>query len=152
MVMSNYATGVIMLLFSIAPPTTIPHHVCDAVFCELHSELRQYLNFHTIYPFLKQHNLLLSSQDHCVFTNPRITREQKVDNMISWLPKCKMADYLSPFVLCLKESAAEAGIAHTELAESIERQLAVELKANRIGVWCGGVICTYIATYPIKVS
>ena len=54
--------------------------------------------------------------------------------MISWLSKCKTTDYLSPFVVCLNESAAEAGAAHKELVEDIEKQLTVELKANRIGL------------------
>lgn len=100
----------------------------------MHKELRQYLDFHTIYPLLKSHNLLLPTEDHYLLTNPKITREQKIDMIIPWLPRCEKADYLTPFVACLRESAAsEAGAAHVELADQMEKMRDAQSMKYKIG-------------------
>ena len=102
--------------------------MCDAVFHQLHDDLRKWLNVHEIYPLLYSCNLLTTLEESYL-TDQRLTQEAKVDTIISWLPKCDQADYLTPFVACLRESSKTAGIAHhTELADDIERLCQNELK------------------------
>lgn len=104
----------------------IPRQVCNAVFQKLHSDLRQSLNLHAIYPLLNCRHLL-SSLDQSILTSPHTTTEKKVDIVISWLPKYCVSDYLTPFLECLLESGDEAGLAHLELAEKMKAQCIREL-------------------------
>ena len=103
--------------------------MCDAVFDQLHGNLRKWLNVHEIYPFLYSHKLLTTLEESYL-TDQRLSQEAKVDTIISWLPKCDQADYLTPFVACLRESSETAGEAHTELANDLERLYQNEL--NRV--------------------
>lgn len=95
----------------------------------MHQQLRQYLDFHTIYPLLRTHYL---SENHVHLANPEITREQKIDMIISWLPKYNRSDYLTPFIDCLKESAQTVPN-HVELVDAMETLRDEELKKHRIG-------------------
>ncbi len=101
--------------------------MCDTVLHRLHDECRCLLNFHSIYSLLNSHHLLSPSLDQSVLTSLTTTIEQKIDMVISWLPKCEMDDYLSPFVECLLESALQAGDAHRELADMINTECRKEM-------------------------
>ena len=100
--------------------------MCDAVLQKLHEDLRQNLNFHSIHPRLNARHLLFTL-DQSVLTDPITTVERQVDIVISWLPKCGLQDYLTPFMKCLLESAEQAGDAHMELAEKIRLQCEKEM-------------------------
>lgn len=121
----------------------VPRRICDAVFHKLHQDLRQYLDLHSIYPLLKSHNLLLPSEDHYLLTNPKISREQKIDMIVSWLPKCKRADYLTPFIVCLKESVGDAGAPHEELVEALEKARDEESRKFKLGTGCSEPTIVY---------
>ena len=101
--------------------------MCDAVFHQLHDDLRKYLNVHEIYPLLYSRNLLTTLEESYL-TDQRLTVEEKVDTIIPLLPKYDQADYLTPFVACLRESSKTAGVVHTELADDLERLCQNELK------------------------
>ena len=79
--------------------------MCDAVFNQLHDNLRRYLNVHEIYPLLYSHKLL-TTLEKSYLTDQRVSEEKKVDTIIFRLPKCDQADYLTPFVACLRESSS----------------------------------------------
>ena len=111
----------------------IPRHVCDAVIHQLHDNLRMYLNFHSIYPYLNSHGLL-DSLDQSILTYPETTIEKKVDIIIGWLPKCKQSDYLTPFIACLRESSKQAGNAHLELVDQFEKLIKAELHQMKGGI------------------
>ena len=70
----------------------------------------------------------LTTLEESYLTDQRLTPEAKVDTIISWLPKCDQADYLTPFVAGLRESSKIAGVAHTQLADDLERLCQNELK------------------------
>ena len=133
--MITWLLAIIVLYIKIA----ITRDVCDAVFYQLHDELRMYLNFHSIYPFLNNYQLLHGSLDQSILTDPKTTSEKKVDIVVGWLPKCKQSDYLTPFVACLRESSEQAGDAHLELADEFERLIQEELQKKRKRRKCPGV-------------
>lgn len=85
------------------------------------------MNFHAIYPLLNNHHLL-TEVDQSLLTDPRTTAEVKVDLVVSWVPKCGKPDYLTPFILCLRESAQQAGEIHLELAEELEKLRDAEMR------------------------
>ena len=100
----------------------------------MHNELRESLNFHTIYSLLNSYRLILPSEDHYVISNPKISTETKIDMVISWLPKAGNSDYLTPFISCLRESGkGDSGVAHTELADEMEKQRDEEWKKYKYG-------------------
>ena len=101
--------------------------MCDDVFEHFHDDLRKYLNVQEIYPLLYSHNLLTTLEESYL-TDQRLTVEEKVDTIIPLLPKYDQADYLTPFVACLRESSETAGAAHTELADGLESLCQNELK------------------------
>ena len=105
----------------------IPRVVCDRVLQRLHDDCRCLLNFHSVYSLLNSHHLLSPSLDQSSLTSPITTTEQKIDIVISWLPKCGLEDYLSPFVECLLKSVEQAGEAHKELADLIKVECRKEL-------------------------
>lgn len=111
-----------------APPETpITKKVCEAVFQAVHKDMRELLDFHTIYPLLNSRHLLRPGLDQAILTNPTITHERRIDVLISWLPKCELSDYLTPFVESLAESSDQAGDAHRELAAMMQLQLQKEM-------------------------
>ena len=93
-----------------------------------------YLNFHSIYPFLNNYQLLHGSLDQSILTDPKTTTEEKVDIVVGWLPKCKQSDYLTPFITCLRESSEQAGDAHLELADELEMSIQKVLQIKRSGM------------------
>ena len=111
----------------IQQPLNLPLSICNAILREHHQQFRKFLNVHAIGPLLNQHNLL-SAMDQSVLTDPRYTVENKVDTLLDVLCKCRQENYISLLVLCLRQSAEEAGEAHTELADSIEKHYLEELR------------------------
>ena len=105
------------------PARPITKGVCEAVFQAVHKDMRELLDFHTIYPLLNARHLLRPGLDQAILTNPTITNERRIDVLISWLPKCELSDYLTPFVESLMESSDQAGDAHKELASMMKLQL-----------------------------
>ena len=125
-----------------------PRKVCDRVLHYHHSEFRDYLNFHCIYPHLRSRNLLVdgSSMDWGVFTSPHITGEQKIDYLLAWLPKASLSDYLTPLIECLEETAEEAGDAHKELATMLRTAAVKEM----LTLGKGEVIIKYSVTIIVQ--
>lgn len=95
-------------------------HVQDAVLQSKHLELREKLNFRSIFPYLNSRGLLPDSYDQTKLVDEKATIQQKIDDIITHLPKCGKEDYLNEFIECLRESEEGTGSAHLELAQSLE--------------------------------
>lgn len=94
--------------------------VQDAVLQSKHLELREKLNFRSIFPYLNSHGLLPDSYDQTKLVDEKATVQQQIDDIITHLPKCGKEDYLKEFIECLRESEEGTGSAHLELAHSLE--------------------------------
>ena len=83
-------------------------------------ELRQYLQFEAIYPYLVQNKLLTQDQVHeLLYSTPNPL--EKVDKVLLFIPRSR-PDFLEIFVACLKLSAN--GTHHEHLANGLERSMA----------------------------
>lgn len=94
--------------------------VQDAVLQSKHPDLREKLNFRSIFPYLNSHRLLPDSYDQTKLVDEKTTIQQQIDDIITYLPKCGKKDYLREFIECLRESEEGTGSAHLELAKSLE--------------------------------
>ena len=94
--------------------------VQDAVLQSKHPDLREKLNFRSIFPYLNFHGLLPDSYDQTKLVVERTTVQQQINDIITYLPKCGKKDYLREFIECLRESEEGIGSAHLEVAKSLE--------------------------------
>ena len=86
-----------------------------------HQELREKLNFHSIYPHLNSHGLLPPSLDQMKLVDRSlITLSRQIDMVIAYMPNCGKPNFLDEFIICLKKTIHDAGDAHMELAQSLE--------------------------------
>ena len=102
--------------------------VQDAVLQSKHPDLREKLNFRSIFPYLNSHGLLPASYDQTKLVDEKATVEQQIDDIITHLPKCGKDDYLRKFIECLRKSEEGTGSAHSELAESLEDAYTAQMK------------------------
>ena len=103
-------------------------HVQDAVLQSKHLDLREKLNFWSIFPYLNSHGLLSESYDQTRLVDEKATVQQQIDDIITHLPKCGKEDYLMEFIKCLRESEEGTGSAHLELAQSLDDAYTTKLK------------------------
>ena len=87
---------------------------------QCHPELRQYLNFATLLPYLSKYGLITKEQQEELIEVPIYTTAQKADKLLSWLPRSR-PDFLERFIQSLRESTE--GTNHDELADSLEEAL-----------------------------
>ena len=102
--------------------------VQDAVLQSKHLDLREKLNFRSIFPYLNSHGLLPESYDQTRLVDEKATVQQQIDDIITHLPKCGKEDYLMEFIKCLRESEEGTGSAHLELAQSLDDAYTTKLK------------------------
>ena len=81
-----------------------------------HQELREKLNFHSIYPYLNSHGLL-DSDDLSLLA---ASSWDQVDRVIEYVPKCGKLNFLDEFIVCLEKSKDGTGSAHEELIDSLQ--------------------------------
>ena len=112
--------------------------VQDAVLHSKHLDLRQKLNFRSIFPYLNSHGLLPDSYDQTKLVQESATIQQQIDDIITHLPKCGKEDYLGEFIECLRESEEGTGSAHLELAKSLEEAYATKMKEPDLRECQGG--------------
>lgn len=103
-------------------------YVQDAVLQSKHLDLREKLNFRSIFPYLNSHRLLPASYDQTKLLDGKATVQQQIDDIITHLPKCGKEDYLREFIECLRESEEGTGSAHLELAKSLEDAYTAKMK------------------------
>ena len=92
----------------------------DNVLQSKHPQLREKLDFQAIFPHLNQRGLLPPSLDQRKLVDERITVRERIDMLITHMPKCGKEEYLSEFIDCLRESEYGTGTAHSELAETLD--------------------------------
>ncbi len=85
-----------------------------------------------IFPYLIQESLI-SERAEEKYTDPKCFEYQKIDLLVSAVPLRGHDDYLVKFIKCLRSSADDAGNAHCELADHLERELS-EMLTSRISV------------------
>ena len=47
----------------------------------------------------------------------------QIDRLLVWLPHCGQPDYIHKFIQCLRESSDDAGDAHSELADVLQKSV-----------------------------
>lgn len=92
----------------------------DDVLKSKHPQLREKLNFRSIFPHLNSHGLLPHSLDLTRLVDDKTTQQERIDAIITHVPECGKDDYLDKFIECLRDSEADAGDAHSELAETLQ--------------------------------
>lgn len=89
--------------------------------------IRENLNYMSIVPYLNERRLLLHSEYTTLNDMPDMigleTNYAKIDRLIAVIPDCGHADFLVRFIDCLRESEHDAGEAHEQLADSLQRAL-----------------------------
>ena len=99
------------------------------IFEHNYPELRQYLQFEAIYPYLIQNKLLTQDQEHeLLYSMPNPL--ERVDKVLLFIPRSR-PDFLEIVVTCLKLSAN--GTHHEHLANELERSMAdAKLSTERV--------------------
>ena len=94
--------------------------VQDAVLQSKHPDLREKLNFRSVFPYLNSPGLFPDSYDQTKLVDEKTTVQQQIDDIITYLPKCGKEGYLREFIECLRKSEEGTGSAHLELAKSLK--------------------------------
>ena len=94
----------------------------ERILNSLHPSVRRMLNVHEIFSQLNQQGLL-TPLEKGKLRNDLYTEDQKIDNIIEWIPR-KGSDALGRFLICLEESSE--GTAHGELVGLLKREIRKE--------------------------
>ena len=89
-----------------------------------HEEFREKLNFISILSCLNKHGLIPHEEySKLLEIPPTATNYDKIDRLFAIIPSCGHDDFLIRLIHCLRESAPDAGVAHEELADSLQEAL-----------------------------
>ena len=109
-----------------------------AVLRSKHQELREKLNFISIYPHLNAHGLLPPTLDQVELVGQRVWGQ--VDRVIAYMPNCSKLNFLDEFIVCLKKSTEGTGDAHMELVQSLEAAYKCEMELKFVSPERGIII------------
>ena len=85
----------------------------------------------SIIPYLNQYDLIPHSEYVELTPMPDMvgleTNYAKIDKLIAIIPNCGHRDFLTRFIRCLRDSVHDAGEAHEQLADTLQRALEEEI-------------------------